>query len=506
MQRVRVGCHFDDSEDRPEYLLARDAHLGRYFVEERRLDEQAVADLDRRAPGQYFRLLLAPDVDVTEDLLVLLATHDRAEVVRRVEWIPGPPGSQLLDDAFEKRFLYIAVDNHARVRCAVLAHVPQRRKDDLARCVIEAVGIVQYDCRILAAAFEHDSLQVTLRRILKELAADLCRTSERDDLDVRMTPNRFADLWTFTWQDVQHAIRNAGLRRQLGNFKRGHAGLFGGLDDHAVTGGKRRPDLPGQHHQWKVPGQDAGRDACRLPHDESERVVAGRRDLVVQLVGRFGVPFQAVNRLTHVSQLALADRLATVEAFEDCEFMTMTIQQLAQLNHALLALARMHARPDAAVEGLAGFLHGEVDILSVTGGDFRERRAGRRIDGLHPAPGTWLLELAVDERVHRERHVRGDRLVFFVRQQVGHVQASVSSKLVSVRFAVCTIWNTSRCSSFSIGSIGARAGPPGRFMISQAYLTLCRNLPPRSRQYINGKSALMILRPSEKFPSMTQVS
>jgi hypothetical protein len=28
------------------------------------------------------------------------------------------------------------------------------------------------------------------------------------------------------------------------------------LDDHAVTGGKRRSKLPGRHHDWKVPGND----------------------------------------------------------------------------------------------------------------------------------------------------------------------------------------------------------------------------------------------------------
>src|SRR5262249_44708158 len=67
-------------EDRPKDLLARDRHLRRHAVEDRRLEDRALAaDRDGVAARDEPRALILAALDVARDVLALLLGDERAE-------------------------------------------------------------------------------------------------------------------------------------------------------------------------------------------------------------------------------------------------------------------------------------------------------------------------------------------------------------------------------------------------------------------------------------------
>src|SRR5690606_24852076 len=80
--RVVLAVRDDDRRDRPERLLAEDAHLRRYVAEDRRLVEEALVP----AAAEKARALRHGIVDVLGDTLQLLLVDDgadaRAEIAR----------------------------------------------------------------------------------------------------------------------------------------------------------------------------------------------------------------------------------------------------------------------------------------------------------------------------------------------------------------------------------------------------------------------------------------
>ncbi|MNG10125.1 hypothetical protein D3C84_935770 [compost metagenome] len=68
---------------------------------------------------------------------------------------------------------------------------------------------------------------------------------------------RFTDAWAATKQNVDDT-GGEQLSHDPRQFQSGQWGLLGGLEHHAVAGSQGRGKLPGDHHQWVVPGRDGG--------------------------------------------------------------------------------------------------------------------------------------------------------------------------------------------------------------------------------------------------------
>lgn len=76
---------------------------------------------------------------------------------------------------------------------------------------VKILHVAQDDGRILAAAFEHDALEVRFGGILQEASACLGRAREADHADVGVAPQRFADLAAAAGQHVEYPGRHAGF-------------------------------------------------------------------------------------------------------------------------------------------------------------------------------------------------------------------------------------------------------------------------------------------------------
>ena len=169
-------------------------------------------------------------------------------------------------------------------------------------------------------------------------------------------------------KDVDDALGQARLAADVREEQRGQRGRLGGLQDHRVAGGERRGDLPREHQQREVPGDDlAG-------HAERARVRAVAR--VVELVGPARVVEEVRGDQREVRVAGLLDRLAVVEGLQDGQLARALLDDPGDPEEVLGALGAGQRRP--LLERLAGRLHGAVHVLGARLGDLGEDLLGGR--------------------------------------------------------------------------------------------------------------------------------
>src|SRR5262245_49676489 len=110
---------------------------------------------------------------------------------------------------------------------------------NLCRGSVE-IGIGEDHLRPLAAEFQPDALDVLSGKAADD-AADTLRAGEVDDIDARMFGKKLADISAIAGDDVEHAIGQAGIARQLRHADRRARGEFARLDDDGASGA----DCPG---------------------------------------------------------------------------------------------------------------------------------------------------------------------------------------------------------------------------------------------------------------------
>ena len=207
--------------------------------------------------------------------------------------------------------------------------------------------------------------------------------------------------------------RQVGLAAQIGEEEGGQRRGAGRLEDDRVAGGERRGDLPGQHQQREVPGDDLGGDAER-PRDPA-------REGVVELVRPAGVVPEVGRRERHVDVARLLDRLARVDRFEDGELARALLEQAGDPEQVLRPLAAGQLAPRLRL-GLARGPDRRVDVGLGRPGDLGQGLLGRRVDRGEGRPVGGRDVLAADEqpvalvdrddlaRLGRRRVFPGDRL------------------------------------------------------------------------------------------------
>ena len=92
-----------------------------------------------------------------------------------------------------------------------------------------------------------------------------------------------------------------------------------------------------------------------------------------------GVISQAIEDQDQVPVASFIERLAIVEAFESGQFVDVFLDQVGQPVHQLSSVPSVHTGPGALVEGPAGGLYGQIDVLFVSLGDLANHLFGRRI-------------------------------------------------------------------------------------------------------------------------------
>src|SRR5205085_1849610 len=157
--------------------------------------------------------------------------------------------------------------DHARRRVAGLAGIVEH-VHDAAGDRLGQVGIVEDDVRRLAAEFLADALYGG-GCALGHVDAGAGRAGERDHVDVGMLGHGGADFGAEAVDQVEHALRHAGLMQDFREDQCRGWRKFRGLEDHGAAGGKRWRDLAGDLVQGPVPRRDHADDADRFAQHDS---------------------------------------------------------------------------------------------------------------------------------------------------------------------------------------------------------------------------------------------
>ena len=206
-----------------------------------------------------------------------------------------------------------------------------------------------------------------------------------------------ADDGAVAGDDVEDAFGQAGFGGDFRQAQRAQGSLAGGLDDDAVAGGKDGAEFPGGHLDGEIPRQDGAHDPERFADDHGDVAGAGGGNLVILLVGDFGVPAETMDGIGDVHGQAVGDGFAGVEGVEQGQFIEIFFEEVGKMKEKALALGGGAFAPDAFFKGAAGGGDGPVHVGAVAGGDFGQRLAGGRVDGVVGLAGGGVDELAVNE-------------------------------------------------------------------------------------------------------------
>ena len=221
------------------------------------------------------------------------------------------------------------------------------------------------------------------RQLALDRLADIGRAGERDLVHTGVLDDRGPGA-AVAGDDVDDTGRELSLPEDVAEVERGQRGRLRRLEDDRVACCERGRDLPRQHEQREVPGDDLAGDA--------DRPRLAVRERVLELVRPACVIEEVRRRERQVDVAGLADRLAAVQRFEDGELARALLQDARDPEEVLRALRRRDRRP-AVLESVAGRLDGEVDLLGSRLPDLGERLLARRVDRRRRSPSARATRL-----------------------------------------------------------------------------------------------------------------
>ena len=280
----------------------------------------------------------SPMSDSVADPGQLLGRVDGADVGVLVQRVAEAQRAEPTLEGVEDLLRHGLLDEQPGPGAADVSLVEEDAADDALDGLVDG-GVVEDDVGRLAAELEGELLAAARERAADQLA-DVGGAGERDLVDAGVLDERLAGA-AGAGHDVDHARREVGLLADLGEQQRGQRRRLGRLEDDGVAGGQGRRDLPGEHEQREVPGDDLGGDAER----SRGRTVARVR----QLVGPARVVEEVRSRQRDVDVARLLDRLAVVEGLEHRELAAALLQDAGDPEEVLAAVAPAEPRPRAVV-------------------------------------------------------------------------------------------------------------------------------------------------------------
>ncbi|CAB4946091.1 unannotated protein [freshwater metagenome] len=233
VDRLLVVVNGDHRHDRPEDLLASNCHLRCDAIEDLRRHEEAAIIRAELAVVDQFGTFGSTDGDVTVHLVELFVGDEGAEQIVRMKRVAHRPVLRLGNDVVKKFVLHCPRNNESRIRCAVLAHIPERCVHCMLGHRLEIPGVRKDDAGILSTAFEHRALEIRVCRVVKEESSNLSRTGEGNRTDTGVEADGAARGFAQPRDDIEYPIGNSRFGCKSSNLQCRHARLFGGLHDDA---------------------------------------------------------------------------------------------------------------------------------------------------------------------------------------------------------------------------------------------------------------------------------
>ncbi len=208
----------DHREHRAKDFLLGDLHRIVDAIEDGRLDVQPAGVLQRTlAADQHLRTRFTAGVDIAEHGVELLGVYQRADVGRRVQRVARLPALECLHHHGQEALLHRPLYQQPRAGGADLALIEGDGTRRRLGSGLQVGRIGEDDVRTLAARLQPDALHVRFTGVDHQLLGYPRGAGEDQRVDVHVQRQRLADGVAVARQDVEHAGRNAGIDRQLGN-------------------------------------------------------------------------------------------------------------------------------------------------------------------------------------------------------------------------------------------------------------------------------------------------
>jgi ParB family chromosome partitioning protein len=389
-----------------EDLLAGTGHVVAGVGDDRgRVEEPVAGHVGAEVDG---RALLAGQPNVAGDALLLTGVDERPQVGGPVEAVARTQAVAEGVQPFDDLVVYRTVHEQSRRRAAGLAGVPEQPACG-ARDGGVQVGVAEDDVRALAAELERDALDL-LGGPAADVLPDGGRAREGDLVDGGVLDQGTPRDVPAAGDDVQHACRQAGLARQLGEPERGQRRLLRRLHHHRASRGERGGELPAAQQQREVPRGDGADhpDGVLLRADVDPRVRDG--DGGAHDFGRPpGEVVEGAGRKVDVDGAGRPADLAGVEDLQLGELVGPVEDRVPDTVQDAATVDRAHPTPLAGrVERPGRGLHGPGDVGRVARRGGRDGAAGGGVQHGQRLAAQRRLRLPVDEHVRFEGEPLGD--------------------------------------------------------------------------------------------------
>ena len=335
-----------DEDLRREVGRSRPAHREGLFVDQR----------PRTLPHR-FRGLRAHEVGRRR-------AHERPERGVRFQRIAEHVAARQRHGPFDETVVDRSVDIDALDAAAGLPGVEERAVDEVLDRVRE-IGIRAHVRRVLAAEFETDADEAAGRGAL-----DRCTTSNRagegDVADVLVRDETCCRLVAHV-QELQQAVRQAGLARRGGEPLGAERRLLRVLQEHRVARHQRRHDGVDRRQVGIVPRRDDEHDADRIAANEAREPGLGADvDIGERLRCQRDHPARTLLEAAHFAR-RVADRAAHLPGEFLRDRVTIGNERVDERGHQARALGERASAP-----------------VALRRDDTREGGSDLRIGGLSP--------------------------------------------------------------------------------------------------------------------------
>src|SRR5690554_1924098 len=243
-----------------------DAHLGRYLVEQRTANVEAlvVARHFVAAPvHQQFGALFHADGDVVLDAFQCFLGNDRAHFGIQMHAVLDLQRAGTLLQGGQYFLAYIAHQHGNRDGHAALAG---RAVGGSGQCIHGAFDIgVRHDDHVVLGAAQRLYALAEMGAALVYVLSNRRGTHKADGGHIFMFEQGI-DHDLVALHHVEHAVGQSGLLEQLRHEYRNAGIALAGLQYESIAGSDGHGKHPARHHAWEVERRDARNDAQRLAH------------------------------------------------------------------------------------------------------------------------------------------------------------------------------------------------------------------------------------------------
>lgn len=244
--------------DRAKDLLLHDLHVGTNVGEDSGLDEVTLG-AEALTAGLNGSTLVLTSLDVTHNAVVLKLRDLGALEGLLVERVTDLVLLSSLFEGSEELVIDAFLDKYTGTSTAALAVVVVDTEVDPVDGLLN-ISVVKDDVGRLATKLKGDLLEVRGSSGLHDLSANDSRTSKCDLVNVHVSREGSTGSLAEARNKVENTGRETSLLDELSEDQGRERSLLSSLHDNGVTSGQGRANLPCQHEEREVPGDNLTAD------------------------------------------------------------------------------------------------------------------------------------------------------------------------------------------------------------------------------------------------------